>query len=149
MWITRRTSGRYARAAVTALALVTTVSLASCERRTSSSSTRSNEIAPTEPVAADNTANNRGDAAAAAKTPMTQSEASSDIKITAAIRSAILDDKTMSLNARNCKIITEKNGVVTLRGAVDTQAERTAIEAKARGVAGVASVDNQLEVKSS
>jgi osmotically-inducible protein OsmY len=56
-------------------------------------------------------------------------------------------DKAMSMNAQNCKIITDKSGVVTLRGVVDSQAEKDAIQAKAQAVAGVTRVDNQLEVK--
>ncbi len=77
---------------------------------------------------------------------MDQSENSSDIKITAEIRRAIMDDKAMSTNAQNCKIMTDK-GAVTLRGVVESQAEKDAIEAKARTVAGASSVTNLLEIK--
>jgi len=96
--------------------------------------------------APDNTARNKGDSSAA-KTPMDQSQSGDDVKVTAAIRRAIMDDKAMSMNAQNCKIITDKSGVVTLRGVVDSQAEKDAIQAKAQAVAGVTRVDNQLEVK--
>jgi len=78
---------------------------------------------------------------------MDQSQASGDVKITAEIRRAIMDDETMSANAQNCKVITDKSGVVTLRGVVNSQAEKDSIEAKAKSVAGVTRVDNQLEVK--
>jgi osmotically-inducible protein OsmY len=54
-------------------------------------------------------------------------------------------DKSLSFTAKNVKIITI-NGKVTLRGPVKTEAERTAIEAAARGVAGGEQVDSQLEV---
>jgi osmotically-inducible protein OsmY len=77
---------------------------------------------------------------------MDQSNESRDVEITAEIRRAIVDDSAMSTNARNIKIITDK-GAVTLRGVVDSQAEKTAIEEKAKAVSGVVSVDNQLEVK--
>ena len=97
--------------------------------------------------AADNTARNKGDMAADAKTPTDQSEAQADIKTTADIRRAIMDDKTMSVNAQNCKIITDKAGMVTLRGVVNSQAEKDSVAAKARIIAGDAKVDNQLEVK--
>ena len=97
-------------------------------------------------AAPDNTARNKGDSSAA-KTPMDQSQSGDDVKVTAAIRRAIMDDKAMSMNAQNCKIITDKSGVVTLRGVVDSQAEKDAIQAKAQAVAGVTRVDNQLEVK--
>lgn len=99
------------------------------------------------PPAANNSARNAEDRAREdAKTPMDQSQTESDIKITAEIRRAIMDEKTMSTNAQNCKIITE-NGVVTLRGPVDSAAEKDAIESKARAVANVVSVTNELEVK--
>lgn len=99
---------------------------------------------PTPPPAADNTAKNRSDTD---PTPLNQGQGETDIRITADIRRAIMDDASMSSSAQNCKIITQ-NGVVTLRGPVASQAEKDAIEAKAKVVAGVARVDNQLEVKS-
>lgn len=81
------------------------------------------------------------------KTPMDQSESSANIRITADIRKAILDDKSMSVNAQNCKVITESTGVVTLRGPVNSQAEKDAIGAIAKAVAGVTRVDNLLDIK--
>lgn len=98
------------------------------------------------PADADNTARNR-DPAPAAKSPMEQSNASEDVRITADIRRAIMDDEAMSVNAQNCKIITERSGVVTLRGPVESQSEKEAIVAKAKAVRGVTRVVNDLEVK--
>lgn len=125
--------------------------LSACERRDTSTpeAPRPADSTPdrSKPTAADNTDRNQRDRDAAAKTPLDQSEASADVKITAAIRRAIMDDKSMSVNAQNVKIITEQSGAVTLRGPVDSQAEKDAIEAKAKAVAGVTRVDNQLEVK--
>lgn len=95
---------------------------------------------------ADNTGRNRRDTDTANPTPTDQNENQTDIRITADIRKAILADDAMSTNAENCKIITA-NGVVTLRGPVDSQAEKDSIETKAKAVAGVVRVDNQLEVK--
>jgi hyperosmotically inducible protein len=57
-----------------------------------------------------------------------------------------MSDSAMSINAQNCKIITQK-GAVTLRGPVASQAEKDAIAAKAKAVPGVTSVTNELEVK--
>ncbi len=102
--------------------------------------------APVTP-APDNSANNKADATGDTKTPLDQSEASEDIKITAAIRRAILEEKGMSINGQNCKVITEAGGVVTLRGVANTQAEKDRIGVLARAVAGVTRVENQLEVK--
>lgn len=111
------------------------------------SETPSRSTQPSVPPAADNTGMNRGDADTHAKTPMSQSQSAADVKITAEIRRAIMEDKAMSMNAQNCKVITDKGGMVTLRGVVNSDEERRSIEAKAKAVAGVMSVDNQLEVK--
>jgi len=79
-------------------------------------------------------------------TPFDQGEDASDVRITADIRRSIMTDKSMSMDAQNAKIITN-NGVTTLRGQVDSEAEKQAIEAKAKAVNGVVRVDDQLEVK--
>lgn len=98
------------------------------------------------PPKPDNTANNKGDQRPENKTPVDQKENKADIDTTAAIRQAVVGDKTLSTNAHNVKIITE-HGVVTLRGVVNSQAEKDSIEAKAKATAGVTRVDNQIEVK--
>lgn|SRR6266850_3339007 len=63
------------------------------------------------------------------------------------IRRAVTADDSLSTNAKNVKIITN-NGTVTLRGPVKSEKEKAEIEAKAKQVAGVKRVDNQLEVAS-
>jgi hypothetical protein len=98
-------------------------------------------------VAADNTAKNRDDRSGDTMTPMDQSESIAHIKTTADIRAAVVGDETLSMTAKNCKIITDKTGRVTLRGPVTTQAEKDNIGAKARSVAGNELVTNDLEVK--
>lgn len=95
---------------------------------------------------ADNTARNTRDRDAARPTPPDQGENETDRKITAEIRRAIMATDGMSINAQNVKIIT-RNGIVTLRGPVNSTAERDAIAAKAKAAAGVTSVVNELEVK--
>lgn len=128
------------------MALVALVSLAACDGKKEPASAGGD--VPNRPAAApDNTARNKGDASSDVKTPLDQSQSNADVKVTAEIRRAIMDDKAMSMNAQNCKIITDKSGMVTLRGVMDTQAEKDSIEAKAKTVAGVTKVDNQLEVK--
>ena len=59
-----------------------------------------------------------------------------------------MDDKALSVNAHNVKIMTS-SGVVTLRGPVKSDAEKQSIESKAKQVAGVTSVNNLLEVEQS
>jgi len=94
----------------------------------------------------DNTRVNKRDQGTAAPTPMDQGNGSADLKITQQIRQAVVADGSLSFTAKNVKIITS-NGKVTLRGPVNTDQERQAIDASARKVAGPTNVDNQLEVK--
>jgi len=95
---------------------------------------------------ADNTARNQRDRNAANPTAGDQAENPADRQITASIRRAVVADKSLSTNAHNVKIVTS-NGMVTLRGPVKSDQEKAAIEAKAKQVAGVQSVNNQLEVE--
>ena len=73
-------------------------------------------------------------------------ETESDIKITADIRKAIIKNKSLSVDAQNVKIIT-RNGVVTLRGPVETKKESKKLKKIAKHTPGVLKVDNQLEIK--
>ena len=100
------------------------------------------------PKAPDNTAINERDRDGKTLTPPDQQENETDLALTQKIRQAIIDDDNLSMSADNVKIISQ-NGKVTLRGPVKDQAEKANIEAKAKAVAGVTSVDNQLEVKGS
>ena len=61
------------------------------------------------------------------------------------VRSAIMDDKSLSTYAHNIKIVAQ-DGKVTLKGPVRSDDEKTAIEAKATEVAGAGNVTSQLEV---
>ena len=65
--------------------------------------------------------------------------------LTQALRQAIMEDKTMSTDAQNIKIIT-MDGKMTLRGPVKSEAEKAAIASKAQLIAGTTPVENQLEV---
>jgi hyperosmotically inducible protein len=94
---------------------------------------------------ADNTKINSRDRHGAL-TPMDQGNSGTETKITAAIRKGIMRDKTLSFTAKNVKVITV-GSKVTLRGPVKTDQEKSAIEAIATQAAGVAEVDDQLEVK--
>ncbi len=94
---------------------------------------------------ADNTRLNARDDAAA-PTPMDQGNDDRDLKITQAIRKALMADDSLSMNAKNCKVITS-GGKVVLRGPVASAAERSNIDTKAHATPDVVSVDDQLEVK--
>jgi osmotically-inducible protein OsmY len=97
-------------------------------------------------VDADNTGKNERDRSAETKTPGDQSNSPEDLKITKAIRQAVVKDKSLTLTAKNIKIITA-GGLVTLRGPVNSAEEKTKIEEVAKSAAGAAKVDNQLEIK--
>ncbi|MBA2585942.1 MAG: BON domain-containing protein [Chthoniobacterales bacterium] len=100
------------------------------------------------PAAADNTGRNERDRSGETKTSGDQSNSPEDIKMTAAIRRAVVGEGSLSMTAKNVKIITA-NGVVTLRGPVKTAAEKMTIEKLAKSAAGQAKIENLLEVKAS
>jgi hyperosmotically inducible periplasmic protein len=77
-----------------------------------------------------------------------QSNQSSDIAITRDIRRALVKDKSLSVEAHNVTIIT-KGGKVTLKGRVQSAAEKQTVESAAGNVAGVGNVDDQLTTSAS
>jgi hyperosmotically inducible periplasmic protein len=92
---------------------------------------------------ADNTGQNK----AHAKTADQQPNSTSDMQLTKQIRQSIVGDKSLSTYAHNVKIITQ-NGMVTLKGPVKSDQEKTAIASKAAEVVGGQDkVTNQLTVK--
>jgi hyperosmotically inducible periplasmic protein len=93
----------------------------------------------------DNTKTNKGDANAGAATADQQKMNPADRATTKKIRSALMDDKALSTYAHNIKIIT-RDGMVTLKGPVRTEEERTEIAAKAQEIAGATNVTNKLTV---
>jgi hypothetical protein len=102
--------------------------------------------APVSSPAADNSKMNMRDRADTSVTPMDQSNDPADIKLLAAVRRVIVDDKSLSTKAHNVKVMAA-NGVVTLRGPVDNAKEKAKVAALVTGVNGVTSVDNQLDTK--
>jgi len=97
-------------------------------------------------VPVDNSAINERDRSGRTLTPEDQSQSPADLKLAAAVRSAVVDRQGLSLDGQNVKIITRDNRV-TLRGPVKDASERALIEKTVRGVSGTATVDNQLEIK--
>lgn len=94
---------------------------------------------------ADNTEMNQRDRNGATLTPIDQSNTRQDIQTTAAIRKTLVDDSTLSMNAKNVKIITQ-DGTVTLRGTVDSADEKSAIENDATQTASAKQIVNDLDV---
>ena len=95
----------------------------------------------------DNTGINVRDRNSGAMTACQQSNSSGDLALTRRIRKSIMRDHSLSMMAKNVKIVSA-NGGVTLRGPVKTQKEKSRVAAKAKAIAGVDNVDDQLEVKS-
>lgn len=87
-----------------------------------------------------------GGGAASSGSSDNASESDADKTVSSAVRRAIMEDSNLSTTAQNLKITTN-NGVVTLRGTVNSQQEKDSIESKAKGVTGVTRINNQLEVK--
>ena len=95
---------------------------------------------------ADNTRMNGRDQDNTANTAQSPSNAKGDRELLAAVRRSVVKDKSLSTSAHNVKILAE-NGVVTLRGPVKSDEEKTKVEALAKQVAGVTSVQNHLDIK--
>ena len=95
-------------------------------------------------TAADNTAVNTRDRGTSV-TPMDQSNDAADLGTTQKIRQALMADDSLSTDAKNAKVITA-NGVVVLRGPVNSDAEKQSLEAKALQLAGSNRVENHLDV---
>jgi LAS superfamily LD-carboxypeptidase LdcB len=96
----------------------------------------------------DNTATNERDRSSEAKTSGDQSNSPADLKITQAIRQALMKDRKLSTTAKNIKVITA-NGQVTLHGPVKTAQEKAKVDQIARSAAGGAQIADQLDVKES
>jgi hyperosmotically inducible periplasmic protein len=95
---------------------------------------------------ADNTKRNSSEQNKKTDTAEKQSNSKDDLALTQKIRQAVMKDGSLSMNAKNAKIIAQ-DGKITLKGPVDSQHEKDTIAAKAGEIAGKDKVDNQLEVK--
>jgi hyperosmotically inducible periplasmic protein len=95
--------------------------------------------------APDNSERNVQDRSHDAITPFTQSNSQSDVETTRKIRRALMENKSLSMTARNVKVVTV-GGTVFLRGPVKSEQEKTAIADKALQIAGPGHVNDQLEI---
>ena len=95
---------------------------------------------------ADNTGINKRDNESTEPTADQQKNSQSDVDLTAKVRRSIVSDKSLSTNAHNVKIIAQ-NGVVTLKGPVHSEAEKSTIEQRASSIAGQSNVKNEIDVK--
>jgi hyperosmotically inducible protein len=134
------------RSLMAAMLALATMAVA-CSNSKTDTTSRTPDYSQNQPAntQADNTAQNKVDQHGTVPEPMDQGDSEADMTITTVLRKAITSDESLSMNAKNVKIIT-RDGVVTLRGPVATTAERAAIEAAANAVSGVRRVDSYLEV---
>jgi hyperosmotically inducible protein len=94
----------------------------------------------------DNTKVNERDKNRSEPTADQQKDNRSDRDITQEIRQSVVKDKSLSTYAHNVKIISQ-NGMVTLKGPVRSEEEKSAVEAKAAAIVGQEKVTSELEVK--
>src|SRR5471030_2882599 len=94
---------------------------------------------------ADNTTVNTRDREPGAVTADQQKNDVADRQATQKIRRSLMGDKGLSTYAHNVKVIA-RDGQVTLKGPVRSDAEKQAVEAKAIDVVGAGHVVNELSV---
>lgn len=112
---------------------------------------QSTSTAPAVPPAqatpsADSTRMNERDRGNTEETAQSQMLGKGDRELLAAVRRSVVKDKSLSTMAHNIKILAS-NGVVTLRGPVKSTDEKSRVEALVKQVAGVSSVQNNLDIK--
>jgi len=93
----------------------------------------------------DNTGVNTRDRQPGAITADQQGNSAADREATKKIREAIVGDEALSTYAHNVKVVT-RDGTVTLKGPVRSEAERKAVESKAQAVVGAAHVVSDLSI---
>jgi hyperosmotically inducible periplasmic protein len=104
------------------------------------------KIAKLETKKPDNTAHNKGDDRKESPTPQVQGTSKSDLDKVVSIRRQLSNDKSLSINAKNAKIIVI-NGTVTLRGVVNSPDEKAKVVAAAKSFADDSKILDELEVK--
>lgn len=100
------------------------------------------QTTPSPTAAQDDTANNAHHQMTADR----QTNSPADRALSAQIRKSIIADKTLSVYAHNVKIITI-NGMVTLKGPVNSDSEKQTVADLAAKAAGVDKVTNNITVK--
>jgi hyperosmotically inducible periplasmic protein len=127
------------------LKMALNMSVLACLLTLASAHARAQDSSAQEP-APDNTKVNQRDKNKAEPFADQQKENRPDREIARQIRRSLVQDKSLSTYAHNVKIIAQ-NGMVTLKGPVRSDEEKTAVEAKATEIAGTDKVTSQLEVK--
>jgi hyperosmotically inducible periplasmic protein len=102
--------------------------------------------AASDSIEADNSKRNSTEQNKNTDTAEKQPNNKDDLALTQKIRQEVVKDGSLSMNAKNIKIIVRDDKVL-LRGPVDSQQEKDTIATKAGEIAGKEKVNNQLEVK--
>ena len=98
------------------------------------------------PPSADNTKVNQQDRNQSEPTADQQKDNPADRQLTQQIRRALVKDKSLSTNAHNVKVIAQ-NGMVTLKGPVNSESEKQSVEAKAAEIAGADKVTSEIQIR--
>ncbi len=93
----------------------------------------------------DNTKKNIGDGLKSAVVPDKQPNSPEELNKVIALRQSLMHAKGLSINAQNIKIVAHKDRL-TLRGVVNSAAEKGRVAALAVNCVGDGVLDNQLEV---
>ncbi len=96
---------------------------------------------------ADNTKVNQQDRNRTEPTADRQKENPADRQLAQQIRRALVKDKSLSSNAHNVKVIAQ-DGMVTLKGPVNSETEKQTVEATAAQIAGSDKVTSDIQVRS-
>jgi osmotically-inducible protein OsmY len=75
-----------------------------------------------------------------------QSNEQADLELSRSVRDALVNAESLSMMGKNV-VVVAADGKVTLSGEVETATEKDEVERIVRGVSGVTSVDNRIEVK--
>ncbi|MBY0358317.1 MAG: BON domain-containing protein [Candidatus Obscuribacterales bacterium] len=94
---------------------------------------------------ADNTAQNHGVLEKDSVTAEKQKNYTSDVKVLARLRRSIMDEKGLSMDAQNVKIL-YSDGQVILRGPVNSENEKSRIEQVIKNCSDVTSIKNELTI---
>jgi hyperosmotically inducible periplasmic protein len=98
------------------------------------------------PPKADNTAQNYGALDKGAVTAEKQKNSKEEVRVLASVRKSIMKDKGLSMDAKNVKLVYSDNGLIILRGAVDSDNEKIRVGELAKENPGVSCIQNELTV---
>lgn len=132
------------KATILVFALAATL-LVGCDADNKSAGERKDKTPATTTPAPDNTDRNERDQGGQNTTPVDQKENATDLDITQKIRQGVMAADSLSMNAKNVKIVTADR-MVTLRGVVANQDEKRRVVAIAVRIAGEKNVSDMLEI---